>query len=162
MIVRHYLDPFTEINAIRHQINDVFGELAGTATKTDWIPALSLIDQGNEYVLTATLAGVQAEDLNIQVSNDTVAISGERKALEIADGAKLLYNDIRQGRFHRVLNFPDGIQNNNVEADFSNGILTLRLPKVAEAQHKVVKVNVANLKDSKVPAIEANDTNDEV
>lgn len=162
MIVRHYLDPFTEINAIRRQINDVFGELAGTAAKTDWTPALRVVDQGNEFVLTAILAGVNADNLNIQVSNDAVVISGERKAADITDEAKLLYDDVRYGRFHRVLNLPDAIQNDSVEADFSNGMLTLTLPKVVEAQNKVVKINLGNLKGAEASAIEADEANHKV
>lgn len=158
MIVRHYLDPFTEINAIRRQINDVFGELAGNTPKADWTPALRVVDQGNEFVLKVTLAGVNADDLDIQVSNDAVVISGERKAESTPDDGKLLYEDVRYGHFHRQVNLPDAIQNNNVEANFDNGILTLTLPKVVEAQNKVVKINLGELKDTESRPLEADKT----
>ncbi|NJL47051.1 MAG: Hsp20/alpha crystallin family protein [Leptolyngbyaceae cyanobacterium SM2_5_2] len=141
MIVRRYLDPITEINAIRRQINEVFGDWAAEAlTKSDWAPAVRLVDQGNDFVLTVHLAGVQASDLDVQVSTDAVSISGARQQPELAEGTKLLYDDVRYGSFHRLVNLPDAVQNDNVTADFNHGVLTLTLPKVVEARHKVVKL----------------------
>lgn len=155
MIVRRYLDPFTEFNALRSQINEVFGELTETANKATWTPAIRLVDQGDEFVLTAQLVGVKAEDLDVQVSKDAVSISGERKAAEVAEKAELLYDDTRYGSFYRVVNLPDMVQNNNVQADFSHGVLTLTLPKVVEARNKAVKINLGQINSADAPQIDA-------
>jgi HSP20 family protein len=154
MIVRRYLDPFTEINAIRRQINDIFGDFAPeTAVPTDWAPAVRLVDRGNDYVLTAYLAGVNAADVDVQVTADTVSIAGQRVAAEVAEEAKVLYDDVRYGRFHRVMNLPNAVQNSEAKADFNDGVLTLTLPKVVEARNKVVKISLGN--KAEAPAIEA-------
>lgn len=145
MIVRRYLDPFTEINAIRRQLNDAFGDLTETATKATWSPAIRLVDRGDDLVLTVQLAGVHADDLDIQVTAEAISISGDRQAPEVPETAKLLYDDVRYGAFHRVVSLPDAVQNQNVQADFSNGVLTLTLPKVVEARNKVVKINLGQL-----------------
>lgn len=143
MIVRRYLDPLSEINAIRRQINDVFGELTTEAiAKSDWAPAVRLVDQGNEFVLTVHLPGVAAGALDVDVSLDAISIAGTRKQPEVNDGSKVLYDDTRYGTFHRLVNLPDAIQNEQVTADFSHGVLTLVLPKVVEARNKVVKINL--------------------
>ena len=156
MIVRRYLDPITEINAIRRQINDVFGDLTTEAlAKSDWAPAVRLVDQGDDFVLTIHLAGAQADGIDVQVTVDTVSISGLRQQPELADGAKLLYDDARYGSFHRLVNLPDAVQNDNVAAAFSRGVLTLTLPKVVEARNKVVKISLSN--GSTTPTIEAGD-----
>ncbi|HSM83675.1 MAG TPA: Hsp20/alpha crystallin family protein [Nodosilinea sp.] len=153
MIIRRYLDPITEINAIRRQINDAFGDLTSEAlTKTDWAPAIRLIDQGNEFVLTAHLVGVDAADLDVQVSADGVSISGLRKAPAVEDSVKVLYDDTRYGSFQRLVNLPEAVQNDQVVADFAHGVLTLTLPKVAEARNKVVKIHLGG---TEAPAIEA-------
>lgn len=154
MIVRRYLDPFAEINAIRRQINEAFGDLAETITPSSWAPAIHLEDRGDAFVLTANLAGVNSDDLNIQVSKDGVSLSGDRKAPENTD-AKVLYDDVRYGAFYRLINLPDGVQNDQVEANFNNGVLTLTLPKVVEARNKVVKINVSKLNGNVAPAVEA-------
>jgi HSP20 family protein len=145
MIVRRYLDPIAEINAIRRQVNDVFGDLTSeAAVKSDWAPAVRLVDQGDDFLLTVHLASVQADDLDVQVTVDSVSISGVRKQPELTDGTKLLYDDARYGSFHRLVNLPDAVQNDNVTADFSHGVLTLTLPKVVEARNKVVKISLSN------------------
>ena len=160
MIVRRYLDPFTEINAIRRQINDIFGDFAPeTMAQTDWAPAIRLVDQGNEYVLMALLAGVTADDVDVQVTADTVSISGQRVAPDIAEDTKVLYDDARYGRFHRVINLPDAVHNSEVQANFSDGVLTLTLPKVIEARNKVVKISLGN--KAEAPAIEAKEAETE-
>ncbi|MGF1570855.1 MAG: Hsp20/alpha crystallin family protein [Nodosilinea sp.] len=154
MIIRRYLDPITEINAIRRQINDVFGDLTSDAlAKSDWAPAVRLVDQGDAFVLTVHLAGVHADNLDVQVSGDGVSISGIRKQPEFADSAKLLYDDARYGSFHRLVNLPDAVQNDQVNATFDGGVLTLTLPKVVEARNKVVKISLGQGNDA--PAIEA-------
>ena len=154
MIVRRYLDPFTEINAVRRQINDIFGELAPEAmAQADWTPAVRLADRGDDYVLTAHLPGVNGADVDVQVTTDTVSISGQRVAAEVAEGVKVLYDDARYGHFHRLINLPDAVQNSEVKADFNHGVLTLTLPKVVEARNKVVKISLGE--KAEAPAIEA-------
>lgn len=156
MIVRRYLDPFTEINAIRRQINDAFGDLTTElATQSDWTPAIRLVDRGEDFVLTVLLAGVEANQLDIQVSREAVSIAGQRLAPETVEGTTGLYDDTRYGRFYRLVNLPDAVQNNSVAADFQGGVLTLTLPKVVEAQNKVVKVSLGG--DTAAPTIAAAD-----
>lgn len=142
MIVRRYLDPFTEMNALRSQLNDLFSDLTETSAKATWTPAVRLVDQEDNFVLTVQLAGVAADDIDIQVSSDVVSISGDRKAPALAEAAKLLYDDARYGVFQRLINLPAAVQNNQVQADFKDGVLTLTLPKVVEARNQVVKINL--------------------
>jgi HSP20 family protein len=154
MIVRRYLDPIAEINTIRRQINDAFGDLTTEAVaKSDWAPAVRLVDRGDDFLLTVHLTGVQADDLDVQVSADTVSIAGVRSQPELAEGAKLLYDDARYGSFHRLVNLPDGVQNGSVVADFNQGVLSLTLPKVVEARNKVVKISLGN--GTAAPTLEA-------
>jgi HSP20 family protein len=143
MIVRHYLDPISEINAIRRQINDVFGDFAAEVLpRADWAPAVRLLDQGDHFLLMVHVVGIDPEALDVQVTSDTISLAGQRPAPELAEGTKLLYDDIRYGSFHRVINLPEAVQNSQVTAEFNHGILTLTLPKVVEASAKVVKISL--------------------
>jgi HSP20 family protein len=156
MIVRRYFDPITEINALRRQINDVFGDLTSeTLAQADWSPAVRLVDDGDNFVLTVHLAGLEAADLDVQASTDAVSVSGRRLQPEVTESVKVLYDDARYGHFHRVVNLPDAVQNDKVAAKFDQGILTLTLPKVVEARNKVVKINLGGTADA--PAIEASE-----
>ncbi|MBD0269960.1 MAG: Hsp20/alpha crystallin family protein [Cyanobacteria bacterium Co-bin8] len=154
MMVR-YWQPFREIDALRRQVDDVFSELTdmSTAVRSTWAPAVRLVDTGDNYALHIQLAGVSAEDLDIQATREAVVITGERKVAEAAEGHKVLFDDLRYGNFRRVITLPEAIQNDHIQADFSNGLLTLTLPKVVEARNKVVKINLGELKGADAPAI---------
>ncbi|QQE66186.1 heat-shock protein Hsp20 [Leptolyngbya sp. BL0902] len=143
MIVRRYLDPISEINAIRRQINDVFGDFAAEVLpRADWAPAVRLLDQGDHFLLTAHVVGIEPEALNVQVTADTISLEGQRPEPTLPEDTKLLYDDVRYGQFQRVINLPEPIQNSLVTAEFNHGILTLTLPKVVESQTKVVKITL--------------------
>ena len=141
MIVR-YWQPFQEIETIRQQLDNIFED--PTPTTTDWIPAVDLIDTGNDYVLEVVLPGLKADDINIEASRKSVTLSGERSAPETGDDQHVLRRERRYGSFRRVVNFPVAIEHEQVSADYTNGILTLHVPKAAEVRNQVVKVNVAD------------------
>lgn len=157
MIVRRYWEPFQEMDALRRQLDRVFDDLNSTteAASTTWTPTVRLIDTGDNYQLMAQLPGVNPDDIDIQVSREAIAISGHRSAPDTAEGEQVLFDDIRYGTFRRVLNLPEAVQNDQVHAEYSHGLLTLTLPKVEEARNRVVKINLGELNGSKQPAIEA-------
>ena len=95
--------------------------------------------EDDSFVLTASLPGVKAEDLNIQVVNETVTISGEIKPNRDEETSYLL-SERAGGRFSRTLTLPTSLDASKAEADLSNGVLTLRVPKAQEALPKSIKV----------------------
>ncbi|MEO1094032.1 MAG: Hsp20/alpha crystallin family protein [Cyanobacteria bacterium J06638_28] len=154
MMVR-YWSPFQEMETLRRQLDQVFDEVTNVADSapTRWVPAMRLIEAGDTYVLTVQLPGVNAEDVDVQVTRETVEIKGDRKATENAEGTRTLYDNIRYGTFHRVVNLPEAVQNDSVTADFHQGLLTLTLPKVEEARNQVVKINLGQVNGTEQPAI---------
>ncbi|MGV7976139.1 MAG: Hsp20/alpha crystallin family protein [Anaerolineaceae bacterium] len=91
------------------------------------------------YELKAYLPGVSAEDVDIQIVNEVVTISGEVK-LERDQRADYLLAELPTGRFHRVVSLPTPLDSTKVEASLENGILTLNIPKAEEAQPKTIKI----------------------
>lgn len=140
MIVR-YWQPFQEIETIRQQLDNIFEDL--TPTTTDWMPAIDLVDAGDDYVLEVVLPGLKGDDINIEASRKSIVISGERTAPEVDDDKQVLRRERRYGSFRRVVNLPVAIDHEQVSADYTNGILTVHVPKAAEVRNQVVKVNVA-------------------
>ena len=90
------------------------------------------------YVVTAFVPGLTAEELNIQVLDDTVSIEGEYKA----DESQYMLSELPSGAFRRTLRLPTELDADKAEANIENGVLTLRLPKAESARPKVVKVAV--------------------
>ena len=156
--------PFQEVEALRHQMDQVFNELAATErySTNSWKPAVELQDTDENLVLRAELPGIEGKDINIQVTREAVAISGEHRYEKKAEDKGVLRSEFRYGKFQRVISLPVAIQNDQAKADFNNGILTLTLPKVTEARRTVVKLNLAQgngaapqLDEKAAPAVNA-------
>lgn len=142
--------PFTEVETIRRQLDRLFDDFAGlTPTEnTIWKPAVELQDNGDNLSLKAEIPGVEAKDLDISVLRDAVVIRGEHRHENKTENKDFFHSEFRYGKFERVVGLPVAVQNNKVTADFTNGILTLTLPKVEESKNRVFKVNLAGNEDT--------------
>ena len=99
---------------------------------------INLREEEEAYVLSALVPGIHSEDLNIQVLEDVIHIKAERKADE---DSNYLVQELPTGDLTRTLRLPAPIDADHVEANVTNGILTLRLPKAVSARPKQIKIN---------------------
>ena len=138
--------PFQEIETLRHQFDRLFDELAGSRRESEmtWMPLVELQDSDANLILRAQLPGVEAKDLDVQVTRDAVSIAGEHRYENKAQDKGYFRSEFRYGKFQRIIPLPIHVQNDRVQAEFNNGILTLTLPKVEEAQRRVVKINLGD------------------
>lgn len=136
--------PFQEMEILRRQMDGIFDEMVGINREPQmtWKPAVELHDTEDAIILRAEVPGVEGKDLDIRVTREAVAISGEHRYEKIERGN--FRTEFRYGKFQRVIGLPVAVQNDQVQAQFKDGILTLTLPKVTEARRKVVKVNLAD------------------
>lgn len=149
--------PFTEIETIREQLDKVFDPRATTRDNSEaiWMPALELADAGDNFVLKVQLPGIDPKDIDVQVTREAISISGERRYENTDEKSGYVRSEFRYGKFHRVLPLPAHIQNDSVQAEYKDGILTLTLPKVTEARNKVVKIHLAQIAGASTnPALE--------
>ena len=102
---------------------------------------LDVAAQGDEYVVTAAVPGLKAEDLSLEVLGDTVTLRGELPAPEATDGVEYLLRERRYGKFARSLTLPTEVDGAKAEAAIADGVLTLRLPKAETAKARTIKVN---------------------
>src|SRR4028118_2143270 len=152
-----YWHPLTEMETIRQQLDKAFDGLAATKdnSQATWMPAVEFVDAGDNFVLKAQLPGIDPKDIDVQVTREAISISGERRYENTEEKSGCVRSEFRYGKFHRVLPLPAHIQNDSVQAECKDGILTLTLPKVTEARNKVVKINLAEIAGaSTTPALE--------
>jgi HSP20 family protein len=97
---------------------------------------INVHEQDDAYVLSALVPGIKADELNIQVLEDVVRIEGEYKTEE----NQYLVRELPSGSFNRTLRLPVPLDAENVEADITDGMLTLRLPKAESARPKQIKI----------------------
>jgi HSP20 family protein len=139
--------PYREIETLQRQLNRLFdtefNQLAGVDNGEKLhTPAAELKETDDAIHLSVEIPGMNAADLNVEVTAEAVSISGERKSETKTEENGVVRSEFRYGRFHRVIPLPTRVQNTQVEANYTNGILALTLPKVEEAKNKVVKVNL--------------------
>ena len=103
-----------------------------------WVPQVDIYETGKEVFIWAELAGVEKEDLEVEVNSKAVRISGRRKELtKPADGAYRLA-EIRYGKFERILYLPSPVDTEVVSSHFSNGFLNVRMLKLqTNKTHKI-------------------------
>lgn len=94
----------------------------------------------SEMVIESTIAGVNPEDIDIDVTNDSVTIRGARKREKEVKDEDYFYRECYWGRFSRSVILPQEINPEDAEVTFKNGILSIRLPKLVRRKSKKLKV----------------------
>jgi HSP20 family protein len=144
-IIRY--NPWQEMNALQRQLNRLFDDALMPDSWGDFgnmakVPAAELTETEDALHLKLEIPGMEAKDLDIQVTVDHVSIAGERKSETKSEEKGVTRSEFRYGKFSRVIPLPARIQNTNVTAEYKDGILNLTLPKAEEEKNKVVKVNL--------------------
>ena len=101
---------------------------------------VDVVASGDDYVITAGVPGLKAEDLSLEVLGDTVTLRGELPAPEVKDGQESLLHERRYGKFARSLTLPTELDGAKAEAAIENGVLTVRLPKAETAKPRTIKI----------------------
>jgi HSP20 family protein len=153
-LVRFY--PLSDLNTLHRQMNRLFDEITAwdnTNNNTVLKPAVELFDNQDSLTLRVLIPGIDKKDLDISVTREAIKISGEYRHQEENKDNGYYVSEFNYGKFERTINLPVAIQNEKVIADYSDGILTLILPRVEEVKNKVFKVNFS---DEINPTVEAN------
>ncbi len=140
-------EPFREIEQLQRQMNRLFDEIMPTSRGETidgitFVPPAEMEETSDAIHLRLEIPGLDPKDLDVQVSADTVSISGERKSETKTEQKGMTRSEFRYGKFQRVIPLPARIQQNKVQAEYKNGVLKLTLPKAEEEKSKVVKVNL--------------------
>ena len=132
-------NPFLELNAIQRLFEDT---RVPSETSFIKVPAAEMTQTPDAVHLKLELPGIDAKDLDIQVTENAVSISGERKSETKTENKGMTRTEFHYGKFQRVIPLSVKIQNTDVKAEYKDGILNLTLPKKEEEKNKVVKVNL--------------------
>ena len=152
-------DPFRDIVSLREAMNSLMEESfvrprAGMAALTGGM-AIDLSESPDAFTVRTTLPGAKAEDVDISVLGDTLRIVAEVKADEERDGEKWLVRERRFGRFERSLTLPGNVKPDDAQADFTDGVLTITLPKAEATRPRQIQVrSSANQQENHLEEIE--------
>src|SRR5919106_3701527 len=136
-------DPVREFDSLQSDMNRLFdsffqGRGANGGTGRRWIPPMDLVETENHLVLRADLPGMSEDDLDIEIKDGVLTVSGERKAEQEQKEEGFYRVERAFGRFSRSLSLPEGVDADKVSADFDKGVLEVRVPKPEERKpHRV-------------------------
>ena len=143
-------EPLRELGTLQSEMNRLFTTFFDTPTSAGgnggalrrWIPPMDLVETDDHFVLRADLPGLSEEDVSIELEDNVLTISGERKA-EHEDRKEGYYRVERaSGAFARSLTLPEGVDPEAVAASFDRGVLEVRIPKPEERKPRKVAISV--------------------
>lgn len=105
-------------------------------------PAMDLVEKEKEYEITAELPGMDDKSVELKVSNNVLTIKGEKSEEKEEHKKDYYLSERRFGSFERSFQLPDGIDTDKIDATFAKGILTVKLPKTADAQKAEKTISV--------------------
>lgn len=124
------LTPILTATPKKQDKDDYDGQLTVDVYQTD-----------DDIVVQSTIAGVDQNDIDISVTSDMVTIKGKRTTQEKIRSSNYYYQELFWGPFSRSIILPEDIDSDNAKASMKNGLLTIRLPKLAKTRTKKLKIS---------------------
>jgi HSP20 family protein len=127
-----------------NEFQRLFNTLFDQSQTQRWVPAMDLVEHDDHFTLRADLPGLGEDAVNIEVRDNALTISGERKA-EHEQRERGWYRLERQfGKFSRSLTLPEGVNPDAIKASFDHGVLEVTIPKPEERKPRRVSISVGS------------------
>ncbi|HEU5407635.1 MAG TPA: Hsp20/alpha crystallin family protein [Nitrospira sp.] len=143
-------NPFKEIEEMEKRLSSFFGRTPVTTgdkkeaiTVAEWSPLVDISEDEKEYVIKAEVPEMKKEEIKINVHDDVLVISGERKYETEEKGKKYHRVERAYGSFMRSFVLPEDADGSKVNAEYKDGVLKVHLPKSEKAKPKAIEVKVA-------------------
>lgn len=144
-------EPVREIQTVQNEMNRLFNSFfdtpgqpgnGGATAMRRWIPAMDVVETEDHFVLRADLPGMSEGDVNVELDDNVLTISGERKS-EHEEKREGYYRVERaSGAFSRSLTLPEGVDPEGIQASFENGVLEVRIAKPEQQKPRKVQISV--------------------
>jgi HSP20 family protein len=144
-------EPLRELGTLQSEMNRLFNTVfdapgGNGGTLRRWMPAMDLLETGDHFVLRADLPGMSEEDVNIELEDSTLTVSGERKTEHESSEEGYYRVERASGSFHRSLTLPKGVDPESVTASFDRGVLEVRIPKPEARKPRKIQIGGSDAK----------------
>ena len=143
-------DNFRELESMSNRLNRILneGHLSTrqpdeTVDVADWMPVVDILETNDNFLIQVELPGVEKSAVKLSIEKGVLLISGQRPQGTLSEGMRYHRTERPYGRFERAFRVPDTVDEQKLEADLKNGVLTVRLPKVEKAKPKSIQIAVA-------------------
>jgi HSP20 family protein len=127
---------FNRLSGLNDELQRLF------ASSQCWAPALDVQEDKDKFTVTLELPGLKREDISVQIEEDSLVVSGERKEETVSEGTEVHRRERFYGKFSRTLTLPVAVAADQVKANYKDGLLSVTLPKAEAAKPKSIDVNV--------------------
>ena len=125
------------------EMNRVFGSLFDEFDRSEcrWSPSANIVEQDDKLTLTAELPGIEKKDVKINLQNNILTIEGEKKQQSEVKDDDYFKTERFYGKFCRNFTMPSDIDSENISANYSNGVLSVSLPRSEKAKPQQIEIN---------------------
>jgi HSP20 family protein len=142
-------DPFTALARLDDEFDDLVRRTFGTASY-QFVPPVEMATDGADVVITLEVPGVDTDNVDIEVADGRLTISGERQDRTEGARGKVLVREHRYGAFRRTFQLPQGVTADQVEAEADRGLLRVRVKNVTKPVEPPRKIAIRSDSSSKV------------
>ena len=136
-------EPFVGFGNLRSVLSDLFEDNVGVQPRaSEWYPAVDVLESKDSYLIHAELPGMKKEDINVEVKDGALILSGERKSEKPAEGVEYRRTERVAAKFWRSFTLPETAKQDGIEASYRDGILEIRVPKMEEAKPRQIEISV--------------------
>ena len=138
-------EPFRDIARMQNEMGRLFDglfESRGRASEA-WVPALDVWETASDVVYAFDLPGLAESEISIEVADDTLTVTGERRRETTEEGDRYFRFERRYGTFSRAVGLPAGVEDSKIAASYKDGVLEVRVPKPEEAKPRRIQLGSA-------------------
>jgi len=128
--------------SLRREVDRLFEDFQLGSWRSPFGPAVDIVEKEKAYEITAELPGMDESNIDVKFSDGTLTIKGEKRDEKEEKKKDYYLSERRYGSFQRSFGVPDGVDADKIEANFKNGVLTVTLPKTAQAQKSEKKIAI--------------------
>jgi len=142
-------NPWTELEAFTRELYRAFDRPTsrpfsnGNGTQKSWQPPIDVSETDTAYIIEAEAPGLTIEDITVRLEGSTLIIAGERKSAARPQAEGYTHMERTFGKFQRAFSLPKAVHMDEIQAAYSNGVLTVTVPKTSAAQTRRIHVQAA-------------------
>ena len=138
---RNMFNIFDEVEQMMHQ---TFGNsLENVSSRLSYSPLMNVSETESDYLVIMDLPGVEKKDVEVNLNNGILTVSGERKISEKSDENNSIWHETTYGKFSRSFELTSEILEDKIKGKFKDGVLNITIPKAEEVKHAVKKIAVS-------------------
>ena len=156
-----FREPFREVAALQNEMSRLMGSLfdsGGERTNQAWTPAVDVWETENELVYAFDLPGIEEDKISVEFEDNALTVSAERERTQQTSDDRFYRFERRFGSFSRTIGLPQGVREDQIRAEYKNGVLEIHVAKPEQPKPRRIQVGAgqhSTIEGSATPSVGA-------